>query len=556
MPTANDQPGLSRRAALGVLGAAAVGYTVFGPRGNAGVSALGGGGAPSGTRGTGTRGGSGVPGGRIVLDYWEKWTRHEGDAMRRVVDAFNQSQSRIFVRYLVVADIGQKSMIAIAGGDPPDVIGLYAFNVPVYADSGALLPLDGLAPAHTVSLEHYSPGVRTVMTHRGSWWALVNTCGSVALYYNRALFREVGLDPDRPPRTIAELDEMHARLLLRGGGGGGGGGARGGGGGEAASASAPLRRVGFFHREPGWWSWLWGNHFGGAIYDPASDRATVDSPANRAAFEWMQSYPRALGVANATRFQDGFGNYFTPENPFLTGQVGMIVQGPWIANLVKAFKPDFDYGVAPFPVTDNLYDAKAPVGLIDTDVLVIPRGVKHPEASMEFIAFTQRRDMTELLATAHCKPSPLLDQTADFRTNHPNRGIAVHDAIARSERAFVPPRTRVWQQFKDEFDTQVQRMWRLEVEPKAGLAAMQIRAEAMLVRAADERRRRGKDGGSGGGGGVSAHLPNAVPSYGAGSAQPCDARHTGVAHAAQPACTTAPAAVPITATSAAHRGRA
>ena len=26
---------------------------------------------------------------------------------------------------------------------------------------------------------------------------------------------------------------------------------------------------------------------------------------------------------------------------------------------------------------------------------------------MEFIAWTQRQDMTELLATAHCKPSPL-----------------------------------------------------------------------------------------------------------------------------------------------------
>lgn len=466
---------VSRRAALGALGAAAVGYTLFGPRGSAGVP------ASSATNAAAKAGGSGQ---RIILDYWEKWTRHEGEAMRRVVEAFNASQSRIFVRYLVVADIGQKSMIAIAGGDPPDVIGLYAFNVPVYADSGALLPLAALARPRGVSLEHYSPGVRTVMTHRGSWWALVNTCGSVALYYNRALFREVGLDPNRPPRTIAELDEMHARLLLREGGGG-----------DTGGAGGPLRRVGFFHREPGWWSWLWGNHFGGAIYDPGSDRATVDSAPNRAAFEWMQSYPRALGVANATRFQDGFGNYFTPENPFLTGQVGMIVQGPWIANLVKAFKPDFDYGVAPFPVADGLYDAASPIGLIDTDVLVIPRGVKNPEASMEFIAFTQRRDMTELLATAHCKPSPLLDQTDDFRANHPNRGIAVHDAIARSERAFVPPRTRVWQQFKDEFDTEVQRMWRLEVEPKAALAAMQARAEAMLARAADERRRRGGAGG-------------------------------------------------------------
>ncbi|MFN0011401.1 MAG: ABC transporter substrate-binding protein [Phycisphaerales bacterium] len=457
-----DQPSqtpLTRRAALGALAAAAAGYAAFGPRAGRSLEARS---------------------GRIVLDYWEKWTRHEGDAMRTVVDAFNASQTRIFVRYLVTADIGQKSMVAIAGGDPPDVIGLYAFNVPPYAQSGALVRLDALAAQRGMSLEQYSPGVRPVMRQAGAWWAVVNTCGSVALYYNKALFREVGLDPSRPPRTIDELDEMHKRLVVGGLG--------------AGAAAEPLKRVGFFHREPGWWSWFWGYHFGGKVYDAASDVATVGAPQNRAAFEWMQTYPRALGVDRATRLQDGFGNYFTPENPFLTGKVGMIVQGPWVANLVGAFKPDLDYGVAPFPVASGLVDAAAPIGLIDTDVLVIPRGAKHPEASMEFIAFTQRREMVELLAKAHCKPSPLLDQSEDFIRTHPNRGIAVHDAITRSERAFIPPPTRVWQQFKDEFDTQVQRMWRLEVEAGDALAALQPRAQALIDRAASERRRRAAGG--------------------------------------------------------------
>src|SRR5438105_2245004 len=109
---------LTRRAALGALGVGAAAFTLFGPRGT-----------------------QTVPRGRLVLDYWEKWTRHEGDAMQGVVDAFNASQDRVFVRYLVVSDIGQKSLIAIAGRNPPDIIGLYAFNVPPYAQTQAILPL-------------------------------------------------------------------------------------------------------------------------------------------------------------------------------------------------------------------------------------------------------------------------------------------------------------------------------------------------------------------------------------------------------------------------------
>jgi ABC-type glycerol-3-phosphate transport system substrate-binding protein len=77
-----------------------------------------------------------------------------------VVDDFNRSQARIHVRYLVTSAIDQKSMIAIAGGDPPDVIGLWNYNVPGYAESGALIALDDLAPRFGVRPENYAAGMR------------------------------------------------------------------------------------------------------------------------------------------------------------------------------------------------------------------------------------------------------------------------------------------------------------------------------------------------------------------------------------------------------------
>ena len=42
----------------------------------------------------------------------------------------------------------------------------------------------------------------------------------------------------------------------------------------------------------------------------------VASAENIRAMEWMQSYARDLGVEQVKRFAEGFGNYFTPENPF------------------------------------------------------------------------------------------------------------------------------------------------------------------------------------------------------------------------------------------------
>lgn len=450
MPSLNHSLRLSRRAALASLAAGGAAFALFGPRG-----------AKESTRG------------RIVLDYWEKWTGHEGLAMQRIVDRFNDSQSRIFVRYLVTAGIDQKTLVAIAGGDPPDIVGLWNYNVPAFAEANAILPLDDMARAAGLSLDDYASGVRPIMLHQGKWWAIINTAGTIALYWNKSVFRDAGLDPDRPPRTIEELDDLNRRLTL-----------------PAPPSRAPVQRTGYLHAEPGWWPSMWGYYFGGSIYDPKADRSLAASPENLAAYRWMQSYPLTLTPEREQQFRAGFGNYDSPLNAFLSGKLAMVLQGPWLANVIRAYKPDLDYAVAPFPVLASLFDPAAPIGLIDTDILVIPRGVPHPEACMEFIAFTQRRDNVEELATAHCKNSPLAHSSESFFANHPNRGVRVHDAIAKSPRSFLCPRTPTWLQFKAEFDASAEIMWTCRGTPDQVLPSLQQRTQAMLDRAADQRRRR------------------------------------------------------------------
>ena len=405
--------------------------------------------------------------------------------MQRIVDAFNASQDRLFVRYLVTNSIHQKAMVSILGGSPPDILGMYAFNVPSYSEANAVLPLDELAQRAGMKLDDYAPGMRRVMVHGGKWFGVVNTGGTLALYWNKAIFRECaadlrkrGLDPEKPPATINDLDAAHEAITRVKGGG--------------ALGSGAIERAGFLHMEPGWWSWIWGYMFGGSLYDPARDAALADSAEFVRAYEWVQSYPKKLGVERVEAFRSGFGPYGTPQSAFLTGEVAMVVQGPWIANQIKAFAPNLDYGVAPLPVTEEIADPNAPVTCIDTDMLMIPRGAKRPEASMEFIAFTQRRENVEALATAHCKGSPLVSVSDSFLANHANRGVALHTALARSPRAFIAPPTPVWPEFKDQFDTAMQEMWKLREPAADRLKSVQVRAQALLASAAALRTKRGE----------------------------------------------------------------
>ncbi len=137
-----------------------------------------------------------------MLDYWEKWTGHEGEAMLEIVERFNRAQDRITVRYFATASIEQKAMVAIAGGNPPDVLGLWSYSLPAYAESNALLELGDLSTTYGLDEEHYASAIWPLLHFENRRWAAVNTCGTVALYYDRRAFRDAGLDPDRPPATI------------------------------------------------------------------------------------------------------------------------------------------------------------------------------------------------------------------------------------------------------------------------------------------------------------------------------------------------------------------
>lgn len=449
---------LTRRAFVSALAAGGLAFAAFGPRG-----------ARERTDG------------RVVLDYWEKWTGHEGRAMQAIVDRFNQSQDRIFVRYLVTAGVDEKAMVAIAGRSPPDLVGMYNYNIPLFAESGAIMPLDELAPG--LNADRYAAGLRAFVRHPDRsgavrTWGVVSTAGTLALYWNKTLFAQAGLAG--PPGTIEELNQQHRALTV-------------------VKAGA-IERAGFMHFEPGWWSWPWGAHFGGRIWDPRTQRCELASPENVAAYGWVRDHALAFEPRALADFRSSFGNYDSPLNAFLTGRLAMIYQGPWLANVIEthydaparaAGRPPLDYGVVPLPTIAALRDDARPMGAAECDVVVIPRGAPNPAACVEFLEFCQRQENLEALSLAHFKNSPLAVSSEAFVRGHPNKGVAVFDAIAKSPRSFITPRTRVWPEIKREMDEMMDFFYRGEGTAAAVLTRVQARVQGVLDRHAAQRARRG-----------------------------------------------------------------
>lgn len=434
----------------------------------------------------GPRPGAKRPADRVCIRYWEKWTGPEAEQMQQIVDDFNNSMGKdkgIYVEYLSMSKVDQKALVAMAAGVPPDVVGTWHNQIGQLAALDAVLPLELMAAEHGITEAGYKKVYWNGCSYKGHLWALVSTPGSMALHYNKNLFyenaeklRTAGLDPLRAPRTIDELD-LYARSLD-----------------VYGSDGKRIERAGFLPMEPGWYTefeCLW---FGTEWFDPKTDKFLFTDPKMAMTYQWIQNYAKRLGPAALSEFTSSMGSFATAQNAFLTGQVAMEKQGPWMANFIQNLKPElsevmvskgiepflprvarpfnYQWAVAPFP---SAVPGLVEVAFCPFDALVIPRGSKHSREAFEFIAYVNRQDVMEKLVSLHCKNSPLAKVSEGFIRKHPNPYIDVFERLAASDNARTVPGMPIEPEVVSEVGSMAQDIILLHQTPVQALAKIQNR---------------------------------------------------------------------------------
>lgn len=376
----------------------------------------------------GPRGGGRAPAGRAVVTYWEKWTLAEQRDVEALVDEFNRTvgtQKNIWVEYNPVANVDQRMLIATAGGDPPDLAGLYDYILPQYADQDALTPLDELVREYGVAIDELNPIWLDICRYQGRLYALPSTPYTIALYYNRRLFREAGLDPNHAPESTTELSDYAVKLTKRDAAG------RISQLGFTASPVPPAMLV--------WWPWVWPKFFDADLWDGREFHLVT--PEALAAYHWLIEMRSRFGVEAASAFEASATAIEGPQNPFLSEHLAMTFQGPWLAKWLATYAPGVDYAVAPFPSVT----VARPNAFASTDVFVIPRGARRPREAMTFLAWMMQQGELERLCNAHGKVSPFKRPRPEFFDHHPNLYIQVFNRLAESRYAFGYPQMPTWQ---------------------------------------------------------------------------------------------------------------
>lgn len=371
---------------------------------------------------------------RVTVVYWEKWTGDEGDSMQKIVDWFNESQDRIFVQYLSISGVNDKTLLATSGGNPPDIAGIWGEQVAQFADAGALMDLTPMAEEAGLDRSDYIGPYWDMVFYNNKLVALPTTPASTAMHVNRSKMPPEYDSPEEFPKTIEELDALVDKVSKR-------------------SSDDRLILAGFLPSEPGWWNYGWGKLFGGKLME--GDKLTIDSPENIRAWTWVGQFGKKFGNREVQDFQSGFGNFSSPQNAFMTGKVATVLQGVWMANYIRLYQPKMDWYAVPFPYPADRPDLKGS-SFLGLDIVVIPRGAKHPKEAFEFLKFVQRQDVMEKLCSMHGKNSPLSKVSENFFNTHQNKHIRLFDQLARTRVPLFADKLGIWAQLATELNNVTQ----------------------------------------------------------------------------------------------------
>lgn len=129
---------------------------------------------------------------------------------QEVIDAFNAQSPNVTVTQTVQSwgEAFTKTVGALQAGRGPDIL----FAIPGFAANIKMAAGDSVQPVDDIvaaidSQHSYIDAATRPYFWDDHYWA-VPLFGQVhLLYYNKAVYREAGLDPDAPPETWAELEE-------------------------------------------------------------------------------------------------------------------------------------------------------------------------------------------------------------------------------------------------------------------------------------------------------------------------------------------------------------
>ncbi|MDR6671347.1 sugar ABC transporter substrate-binding protein [Rhizobium sp. 1399] len=279
-----------------------------------------------------------------------------------LVKEFNDQHNGITIEYRLIQfdDVVTEAMRAYATGQAPDIIAVDNPEHALFSSRGAFLDItDMIKNSKVIKPENYFPGPLKSVEWDGKYFGVPKATNTIALYYNKDMFKAKGLDPNKPPQTWDELVE------------------------DARKLTDPAKNVyglAFSAKanEEGTFQFLPWAQMGGGSYEHINADGAV-----KALEVWKTIMDEKLASPDTlTRGQ------WDSTGTFNSGNAAMVISGPWeLDRMVQEAK--FDWGVTLLPVPKEGAERSSAMGDFNWAIFSTS---KHPAEAFKALEYFASQD--------------------------------------------------------------------------------------------------------------------------------------------------------------------
>jgi multiple sugar transport system substrate-binding protein len=292
------------------------------------------------------------------------WTRAATQTQsERFVKAYNASHKNQIKLTVIPTDNYQARVAAAAGGhNLPDLFASDVVYAPNYVKQGLWTDITDRINALPYAKDIVQAPIKAGSSD-GKEYVIPHTLDLSVLFWNKALFKQAGLDPDKAPTTMEEFAQDAETVRKKIGGDTYG---------TFFGGNCPGCYVFTF------WPSVWAG--GGQVMNEDGTQSTIDDPQMKATFSIYNKLVKDGVVMPAAKDEAGP----TWTGVFPKGKIGIM---PMPSTTLGLMPKDMDIGVAPIPGPSGGQST-----FVGGDVIGISSTSKHADEAWDFLKWTLSDD--------------------------------------------------------------------------------------------------------------------------------------------------------------------
>ncbi|WP_312950473.1 sugar ABC transporter substrate-binding protein [Superficieibacter sp.] len=339
------------------------------------------------------------------------WGRSNQTSLELLVAAYNKSQDKVNIKLNMIPGESMLTKLSssIAADSAPDLVALDVSFLPQLHGSEQLVDLtDKIGDRDYI--QQLSGSLKTIGVSKGRLYGVPFSAESSFLFYNKKIFRQAGLDPERPPETLQELREYSEKINKIGDG--------------YYGFAIPGTCSGClaFTLLP----YMWAN--GGDVFTDEGKQSVINSESNkRTLLFFHKMYTDGL-MSPVSRGDNSL------IDSFASGKIGMVGSGAFVFKVFKDSYPHIEYGVGYYPGEKKGDWASFAGG----DALAVPVKSKHQQEAIDFIDWALSKEtQIELLAKNGFVPTRMDASDNPYNQKDP-RFLLATKALANGRSVYLP----------------------------------------------------------------------------------------------------------------------